>query len=98
MGSEDQIACLICTKYKGVLLGFIHPSETRATTVEAFNVRFCVFWSVPMKGVLGLAVFGPDKDCKIGPVVSSAILHEVTAIFRVTETALKAWNKAPWKE
>lgn len=92
----ELIPCLITTKHKGVLLGFINPETIKSTTIEAFRARFCVYWSKAMKGVLGLAVMGPDRDCRIGPSVESCVLHDVTGVFRVTEAALRAWEVAPW--
>lgn len=85
---------LVTTKHKGVFFGY--GKKTSADTIELRNARMAVYWSSNLKGVLGLAVKGPDSSCRIGLAVPSLILRDVTAITECSPEAAKAWEKGPW--
>lgn len=82
---------------RGVFMGYINPKDVEKTVLEATDVRMCVYWSEEVKGVLGLASTGPDKNCRITKAVPKARLHGVTAILDITDKAEKNWKKEPWK-
>ena len=96
---KDKVACLITTDStkRGVFMGFIDPKDADKETLEAYEVRMCVFWSTDVKGVVGLAAHGPTKNCRITDPAKKAVLKGVTAVLEMTDEALAAWRKEPWK-
>ncbi len=96
---KNKVAVLITTDNtkRGVFMGFIDPKDADKETVEAEEVRMAVYWSSDVKGVLGLAAKGPSKDCRISPAAKKAVIKGVTAILEISDEALKAWRKEPWK-
>lgn len=82
---------------RGVFMGFIDSKDADKETIEAEEVRMAVLWSIDVKGVLGLAATGPSKNCRITAAAKKATLKGVTAVVEISEEALKAWRKEPWK-
>ena len=89
-------AIVITTEHKGVFFGYGDPALKADKTITATQVRMCVHWSESVRGVLGLAATGPDKNCRITPAVPSIALSGVTAIMECSEAAVKAWEAGPW--
>lgn len=96
---KDKIAVLITTDNtkRGVFMGFINPNDADKETLEAEEVRMAVYWSSDVRGVIGLAANGPTKDCRITPAAKRAVIKGVTAVLEITDGAMKAWRKEPWK-
>ena len=84
------------TTKRGVFMGFIDPKDADKETLEAHEVRMAVYWSVDVKGVVGLAAKGPTKNCKITAAAKKAVLKGVTATLEISDEALAAWRKEPW--
>ena len=84
---------LVTTEHKGVFFGY--TSDKTGPRVTLRNARMCVYWSTDLRGVLGLAVRGPSKTCKVSPA-ADIVLEGVTMICEVQPTAVKAWEDAPW--
>lgn len=84
------------TTKRGVFMGFIDPADADKETLEAHEVRMAVYWSVDVKGVIGLAAKGPSKNCKISPAAKKATIKGVTATLELSDEALAAWRKEPW--
>ena len=78
-------------------MGFIDPKDADKETLEAHEVRMAVYWSTDVKGVIGLAANGPTKNCRISAAAKKAIIKGVTAVLELTDEALAAWRKEPWK-
>lgn len=97
---KGKIPVLITTDStkRGVFMGFIDPKDADKETLEADEVRMAVYWSTDVRGVLGLAATGPTKNCKITKPAKKAVLRGVTAVCEITEEALAAWRKEPWKD
>lgn len=97
---DKKVAVLITTdtSKRGVFMGFINPKDSDKDIIEAEEVRMAVYWSTDVRGVLGLAAKGPSKDCRITPAAKKAVIKGVTAILELTDEALKAWRKEPWKQ
>ena len=87
---------LVTTEHRGVFFGYVEDESTAPEKILLTQARMCVSWSGSIKGVLGLAVTGPNKDCRIGPPTPDATLWKLTGIFSCTEEATQAWEKAPW--
>lgn len=96
---KGKVPVLITTDNtkRGVFMGFIDPKDADKETLEAHEVRMAVYWHTDVKGVLGLAATGPSKNCRISPAAKKAMLKGVTATLEITDEALEAWRKEPWK-
>lgn len=96
---KNKVPVLITTDNtkRGVFMGFIDPSDADKETLTVEEVRMAVFWSQDVKGVLGLAVTGPSKKCRITAAAKKATLKGVTATIELTDEALAAWRKEPWQ-
>lgn len=96
---KGKIPVLITTDNtkRGVFMGFIDPKDKEQENIEASEVRMAVYWSRGVKGVIGLAVTGPLKDCRISPAAPKAMIKGVTAVLEITDDALKAWRSEPWQ-
>lgn len=96
---KGKIPVLITTDNtkRGVFMGFIDPKDADKTTLEAEEVRMAVYWHNDVKGVIGLAANGPSKNCRITAAAPKVVLHGVTACAQITDEALAAWRKEPWK-
>ena len=85
---------LVTTAHRGVFFGYLKGEAKETVTIT--DARNCVYWSVDVKGFLGLAATGPTSSCKIGPKVPSLKLLGVTSVCEVTPEAVEKWEKAPW--
>jgi hypothetical protein len=97
--SSNKIPVLITTDNtkRGVFMGFIDPKDADKETLEVEEVRMAVYWAASVRGVIGLASTGPDRECRISPAAKKATIKGVTAVLELTDQALKAWRKEPWK-
>lgn len=97
---KGKIPVLITTDStkRGVFMGFIDPKDADKETLEAHEVRMAVYWSQDVKGVIGLAATGPTKSCRISAAAKKAVLKGVTAVLEITDEALEAWRKEPWRQ
>lgn len=86
-------AVLITTSHRGVFFGF--ATDTDGETIKLRAARNCLRWSTEMKGFLGLALLGPDKNCRIGPAADIE-LRDITCVAECSPEAILAWESAPW--
>jgi hypothetical protein len=84
---------VVTTEHRGVFFGY--AVDTDGATISLTEARLCLSWSPAMKGFMGLASKGPDKDCRIGPPADITV-RNITAVLEVTEAARANWEKAPW--
>lgn len=96
---KNKIPVLITTDStkRGVFMGFIDPADADKDTLEAEEVRMAVYWATDVHGVVGLAATGPSKNCRITPAAKKATLKGVTATLELSDEAVAAWRKEPWK-
>jgi len=95
MPKNKETAVLVTTEFRGVFFGYMEPQEINGS-ITIKRARNCVYWSADIKGFMGLAATGPNKNCKIGPAVPSLTLQKVTAVIEVTPEAAQQWEKSPW--
>lgn len=86
---------LVTTAHRGVFFGY--AEDTTGETIKLRRARNCIYWSDIMRGFLGLAAIGPNKDCRIGPAADIE-LRNVTCVAEVTPEAVAKWEAAPWRE
>lgn len=92
--NSKERAVLVTTTHRGVFFGY--ATETKGNQIALKRARNCVYWSVDVKGFLGLASSGPTAGCRIGPP-ADIDLRDITCVAEVTESARSAWESAPWK-
>ena len=83
-------AVLICTKHRGVFFGY--ATNTSGNDVTLKRARMAIKFGTN-RGVMQLAETGPTSNSKVS-ARADCNLHDVTAVFEVTETAVKAWEAA----
>lgn len=86
-------AVVVTTAHRGVFFGY--TSDGDGETINLRACRLCTYWSRAMRGFMGLASMGPDKDCRIGPPADAQI-RNITAVLEVTPEAAAKWEAAPW--
>lgn len=99
-GYKKGQAVLVTTDKKGVFFGYL-ADDTEGwfpERVRLERIRNCIYWHDSIKGFLGLAAVGPNKECRIGPPAPRAAVYGVTLISDVTEEAVQAWELAPWSK
>lgn len=91
---QQPIPLVVTTLHKGVFFGYGIPTTEK--TIRLTDAQMCVYWSVDVKGVVGLASNGPTSNCKIGPVAPAITLQDITAIMEASPQAEKAWKLQNW--
>jgi hypothetical protein len=86
-------AVVVTTTHRGVFFGY--ANETDGEIINLRAARNCVYWSTGVKGFMGLAATGPDKQCKIGPAADIS-LRDITSVIECTPDATAAWDASPW--
>jgi hypothetical protein len=85
---------IVTTAHRGVFFGY--AKNTDGDVIHLRAARLCIYWSLDVKGFMGLAATGPTSSCRIGPRADIE-LRAVTAVLEVTGHAVSAWEAAPWK-
>lgn len=86
---------LICTQHRGVFFGEV-PADTdmtQRTLTDVENCRMAIYWGTT-RGVMELAETGPTDKSRIGATANVEVIHDVTAIFTVTDEAREKWTSA----
>jgi len=84
---------LVTTAHRGVFAGQIEDDQDLSVkAMPLFNARMAIKFGTT-KGVMQLAETGPTSASKISAPADIPMLHDITAIFAVTEEAWGAWNK-----
>lgn len=86
-------AVIVTTAHKGIFFGY--ATETGGSTIKLRAARLCVYWAADLRGFMGLASAGPNKNCKIGPAVDIEV-RDITAVVECTPEATANWEKGFW--
>lgn len=97
---------MITTQHRGVFFAQIEEEQltdykTTASQdpkaprhlIDLKNCRMAIYFNTK-KGVMELAEVGPNSGSRIGATADVDIMHDVTAIFSVTDKAAEAWKNA----
>lgn len=88
---------VVTTEHRGVFFGYLTGDNNQSpVSVTLYQCRMCVSWQSSVRGVLGLAATGPNKQCRVSPAVPESVLWKITGVFTCTDDAAKAWEDAPW--
>lgn len=85
---------LITTSHRGVWYAEVPESKdlTPKTLTDLKNCRMAIYWGTT-KGLQQLCETGPTSSSKISSPADIPVLHDVTAVFTVTDKAKAAWLK-----
>jgi|GEM_PF-2195830 len=85
---------LVTTAHRGVWFAQVDASKdlTATTLTDLKNCRMAIYWGTK-HGVQELAAIGPNSNSKISATSDIEVLHNVTAVFNVTDKAAEAWTK-----
>lgn len=93
-------AVVITTENRGVFFGYVEDGKDAElpTEIELKSARMCVMWSSSVRGVLGLAATGPNRECRITKKVPAITLYKITSVTDCTPEAVEEWEKGHWTE
>jgi len=86
---------LITTKHRGVFFAQVEDTTdlTQQILTNLKNCRMAIYFGTT-KGVMELASDGPTKSSKIGAAADVDVMHDITAVFSVTDKAAEKWLSA----
>jgi hypothetical protein len=87
-------AVVVTTAHRGVFFGY--TDQTDGEIIKLRAARNCLSWSASVKGFMGLAATGPDKNSRVGPPVNIE-LRNITSVIACEPAAVAAWEAAPWR-
>lgn len=90
---------IVTTKHRGVFFGYLVTRMDEGRTVVLGRPRMCVYWHKSVNGILGLAVDGPNSQCRVTPSADGVVsrIVDVTSETTCTAEAAEAWECGPWK-
>lgn len=83
---------LLTTQHRGVFFAQVAPETdlTQKTLTDLKNCRMAIYWNT--KGsVMELASVGPNSGSRIGTPADVDVMHDITAVFSVTDQAAEKW-------
>lgn len=85
---------LVTTQHRGVYYGEVpDDQDINARTMALKNARCAIYWNTTT-GVAELAEKGPNSGSRIGAKADIEALHDITAVWLVSESARGAWVTA----
>jgi hypothetical protein len=85
---------LVTTQHRGVFAGLVpDDQDMTARTLTLQAAKMAIYWGTA-KGVMQLAETGPTFRSKISAPADIPALHDVTAIFTITDAAWAKWQSA----
>lgn len=85
---------LITTKHRGVFAGEIDPGQDlAATAMPVRGARMAIYFGTT-RGLLELAETGPTAKSRISAPADIPMLHDITAVFAITDKAWAKWQAA----
>lgn len=87
---------LITTARRGVWYAQVEDNQdlTTTTLTDLKNCRMAIYWGTT-KGIHQLCETGPTEKSRISAPADIPVLHEVTAVFTITDQAAAVWNSHP---
>lgn len=85
---------LISTAHRGVFFGFVpDDQDVTARTMALKQARCAIYWGTT-KGLAELAESGPTAKSRIGAPADLEAVHDITAVWAVTDKACEKWISA----
>ena len=83
---------LVTTVHRGVFVGEIEDDQDLAAKAMPLrNARMAIYWGTT-KGLMQLCETGPTSSSKISAPADIPMLHDVTAVFAITDKAWAKWT------
>lgn len=84
---------LVTTAHRGVFAGEIEDDQDLSVKAMPMkNARMAIKFGTT-RGLMQLAETGPTASSKISAPADIPMLHDITAMFAITEEAWAAWNR-----
>ena len=85
-------AILVTTEHRGVFAGLVpEAQDLNARTMRLEDARMAIYWGTT-KGVAELAHTGPTAKSRIGAPATIEALHDIQAVWSITEEAWERWT------
>lgn len=85
---------IVTTQHRGVFAGLIEEDQDlTAKQMPLKNAKMAIYWGTK-RGVMELAETGPTASSKISAPADIPMLHDITAVFAITEEGWKKWQTA----
>ena len=85
---------IVTTKHRGVFAGLIEDhQDLTATSMPLKEARMAIYFGTT-KGLMELAETGPTAKSRISAKADIPALHDITALFAITDQAWAKWNAA----
>lgn len=83
---------IVTTAHRGVWFAQVPEDKdlTAVTITDLKNARMAIYWGTT-KGLHQLCETGPTPSSKISVPADIPVLHQVTAVFAVTDKAAAVW-------
>jgi len=83
---------LVTTAHKGVFAGLI-PDDQDLTVKQMplKDARMAIYWGTT-RGLMELCDSGPTSSSKISAPADVPMLHDITAIFAISDKAWEKWQ------
>ena len=86
---------LVTTEHRGVFAGLVpEDQDMTVRTIRLEGARCAIYWATS-KGVAELAQVGPNDKSRVGAPATIEALHDVTAIWAMTDKAWEAFCSRP---
>lgn len=83
---------LVTTAHRGVFAGLIDDDQDlTAKAMPLKQARMAIYWGTT-KGVMELADTGPTPSSRIGAPADVPMLHDITALFAISDKAWEKWQ------
>lgn len=85
---------IITTQHRGVFAGEIpEDQDISAKAMPLKNAKMAIYWGTT-RGLMELAETGPTSKSRISAPADISMLHDITAVFYISEKAWEKWQKA----
>lgn len=85
---------LVTTKHRGVFAGLVPADQDLAASTMALKeARMAIYWNTK-RGLMELCQVGPNSGSRISLPADIPVLHDITAVFDITQEAWTKWTKA----
>ncbi|HXH52569.1 MAG TPA: hypothetical protein VNH53_03945 [Sphingomicrobium sp.] len=83
---------LVTTQHRGVFAGLIPDDQDLAVKAMPLkDARMAIYWGTT-KGLMELCESGPTAKSRISAPADIPMLHDITAIFDITDKAWEKWQ------
>lgn len=85
-------AVLVTTQHRGVFFGLVPTDLDMSAKTMPLKSAMCAIYFGTNRGVAELAATGPTSESRIGAAADIEAIHDITAVWSVTDEARKRWE------